>query len=302
MEVQISKNKIVRSFLMGRDKKRQLYRLYKKINNKRWRQSKKLFREYKTSPTNSEYHVPLDEGFKVINNSQTGAAIAETSLDVLASKNILAKKKEYKGKNFLITGNLNREDLQKNQIYLDFALNEHLLIEISRYLDEVPILSAIDVWYSPQVKTESFSGSQLFHCDWVAESQVKIFVYSTAVAIDDGPLTLINAKQSAVLRKKIGYSYNERVPDQLAEEFISKSDFIQCTGMKGTMVLCDTSKCFHFGSRVKQEGQPRIVTVFQYLRPSAIGIENPFFRNLPFKNLDQSKLSQLQKFVISGEC
>ena len=43
------------------------------------------------------------------------------------------------------------------------------------------------------------------------------------------------------------------------------------TGKSGDLLLCDTSSCFHFGSRLGNK--PRIILAFQYLTPFGFTID-----------------------------
>ena len=63
---------------------------------------------------------------------------------------------------------------------------------------------------------------------------------------------------------------------------VSRDKWIQLTGSKGTLVVCDTSSCFHFGGRARK-GE-RLVLEFHYTTSA------PFYYNkdtrLPRKRLE----------------
>jgi len=149
-----------------------------------------------------------------------------------------------------------------------FALRGDVIAAVSRYLGIVPRLGAISILHSDTVKTPPKS-SQLHHCDGDDVTQVKVFVYCTDVDRRSGPLTVLSAEHSAKVRKAAGYTYRDRLTDAQVEAVLGPGTDHPILGPAGTAAFVDTSRCFHFGSRVEESAPPRLVTMIQYQTPYA---------------------------------
>ena len=55
------------------------------------------------------------------------------------------------------------------------------------------------------------------------------------------------------------------------------------TGRAGTVAFADTSRCFHFGSRVSEGAPPRRMMLFQYLTPYAFEFESDHRAEAPLR-------------------
>ena len=60
------------------------------------------------------------------------------------------------------------------------------------------------------------------------------------------------------------------------------SDRTVLDGPRGTAHFVDTSRCFHFGSRVQAGAPPRQLVVFQYLTPYAFEFQEDHRREAPY--------------------
>ena len=143
-----------------------------------------------------------------------------------------------------------------------FALREDVLNAVSRYLGVVPFLSTISVLFSDVVEGAPTS-SQLHHCDGDDVTQVKVFVYCSDVDPRSGPLTLLPADDSQRVRRSVGYHYRQRLTDEQVAGVVGSGREVPILGPSGTSVFVDTSRCFHYGSRVAAEAPPRLVTMIQ---------------------------------------
>jgi hypothetical protein len=116
------------------------------------------------------------------------------------------------------------------------------------------------------------SASQLYHSDWADTRQIKLFVFCSDVTQEMGPLTVVAAQDSARIMHCIGYSWNKeryRVLDSEIDALVGPEEQYALTGREGSVALVDTSRCFHFGSRIASKAGKRCVAVFHYLRRSA---------------------------------
>jgi hypothetical protein len=170
---------------------------------------------------------------------------------------------------------------------------------VTAYLRVAPILSSIDVYYSRSVDRELMS-SQLLHCDGDDTRQIKIFVLCTRVDPSSGPLMLMRSNQSEALRRKLGYEYRNRVTDDEAVAALGELELTPVQGEPGTTVLADTSRCFHYGSRVDGIGESRLVAMFQYLTPYSFMLPRDYRRVAPFRQLADATSSRLERLVLGA--
>lgn len=166
------------------------------------------------------------------------------------------------------------QDYKSSSEEFKFVLNKHLIKIISQYLNCVPLLTHISLWYSPNLKIHEDS-SQFYHLDHEDYKQIKGFLYIYDVDDYSGPLNVIGAEQSCVIQKKINYKLNKkskRVCDKTIQTLKKelKIDEVIMNGKSGDLILIDTSNCFHFGSRLANK--PRYVLAFQYITPYAFVI------------------------------
>ena len=178
-----------------------------------------------------------------------------------------------------------------------FALREDVLNAVSRYLGVVPFLSTISVLFSDVVKGAPTS-SQLHHCDGDDVTQVKVFVYCSDVDPGSGPLTLLPADDSQRVRRSVGYQYRQRLTDEQVAGVVGSGREVPVLGPAGTAVFVDTSRCFHYGSRVAAEAPPRLVTMIQYQTPFSFMVPTHEQQTLAFRRLIGPQLSPLQRLVL----
>ena len=73
------------------------------------------------------------------------------------------------------------------------------------------------------------------------------------------------------------------------------------TGKSGDLVLCDTSSCFHYGSRLGNNPKPRLILAFQYVTPFSFSMDwNWKNSDIPFKNFN-FEINPLVKKVIGNQ-
>jgi hypothetical protein len=69
-------------------------------------------------------------------------------------------------------------------------------------------------------------------------------------------------------------------------------------GPAGTVAVVDTSRCFHYGSRVAEDASPRLVTVLQYLSPFSFRVSRDRKRAAPYGHVAQATSSALERLVL----
>jgi len=177
-----------------------------------------------------------------------------------------------------------------------FALREDVLAAVADYLGTAPVLAKVDVFYSGSVPGDPTS-SQLLHCDQDDTQQIKAFVLCSDVSEENGPLQVMDADDSRTLRKTLGYHFRDRVTGEEAERAMGPPQYASMVGPPGTVCLADTSRCFHYGSRVEEGAEPRLVAMVKWQRPFAFKMPRNVDRSGgPYASLarpDDSRLVQL---------
>ena len=248
-------------------------------------------------------HINIDEhqGFKIfdgleeLEHTADVIHIAKSEFSKLDIKSI-----DWNKKGHLYSGVLSKYNIDESSPIIKFALQERLINPIIKYFGFVPVLSYVGAWYSPGKLTEHTS-SQLFHCDQADVRQVKVFIHCCDITNEDGALNLIEAQQSKIIRRKIKYRWDDKsqcLPDDKVLSLVPKKDWIAQEGKEGTVALCDTSRCFHFGSRLNENSRDRLVMMFQFLSPFAFTLPWNVTDSLPFSNFDSGKFSKIEKKIL----
>lgn len=247
------------------------------------------------------FEIEQHNGFKALKGElyfPEVAGIVEQSLKIVHENNIDDIRRNKKEQ--LAVGLLKKETLTLDSPFVQFALRKDVIGAISKYLGIVPILHSVDVWYSKSTVSKEFKSSQLHHLDWDAETQIKIFIYAMEVPEDSGPLAVMEAASSEELRTKMHYRYEVRVTDAMAEKYIPVEKTHVMTGTKGDVIFADTSRCFHYGSRVKDDSHYRILSMIQYLPPQAFRMPLDYHKNSPYAFLSNKSLPEYQQMVLGA--
>ena len=194
---------------------------------------------------------------------------------------------------------LDASSLTLDSAMLRFGLREDVLSSVSHYLGVVPLLTTISVFHSDTVDGDPTS-SQLYHCDGDDVTQVKIFVYCTDVDVPSGPLTLLDAATTREVQRRTGYWYRHRLTDEQVRAAVGTPREHVIIGPTGTTVFVDTSRCFHFGSRVAPGASPRLAAMIQYQTPYSFMLPAAAETAAPFRRLANPSLSPLQRLVLGA--
>ncbi|MEM7394053.1 MAG: hypothetical protein AAF492_17065, partial [Verrucomicrobiota bacterium] len=140
-------------------------------------------------------------------------------------------------------------------------------------------------------------------CDWDAERQVKLFVVLSDITEDAGPFTLLQPDVSEKIRDQVRYRYgygHGQLPDEVVEKHRGDIEERILLGDAGTAALIDTSRCFHYGSRVGKGAPARIMAVFQFVPPTAYCLPLKFRRGAPYAHLATDDLPLWKQQVLGG--
>ena len=201
---------------------------------------------------------------------------------------------------FMAQGFLPSEDVGLDSPYMRFVLSDAVVAPVAAYLGIVPVLHLVDIWYSFHGDQPPTS-SQRWHLDSGDTTQIKVWIHCSDVAPESGPVTVMDASTSEELADRIDYDFGKghRVPDEQIFE-LGGSAVTPLEGPTGTVHFVDTSRCFHFGSRVAAGGTPRRVFVAQYLTPYAFRFKANHLERAPYRHLTGDCSSELERLVLGA--
>ena len=162
----------------------------------------------------------------------------------------------------LLTG----DDIRSHPALLEFALSEPLIHTVTDYLGTVPRLHDINLWLSPTV--DQLRSSHYYHLDKPEVRFIGAFLNVFDVGPDGGPLTILPADISATVERRTNYYHryilgtDTRIHDTEMANHIGEDDEIVCTGNSGDVNVLDASRCFHYGSRCRNDA--RVVLQIRY--------------------------------------
>ena len=218
------------------------------------------------------------------------ATVAAADMDV---------KRKTGHKTFLVSL-LNQSDLTLDSPFMRLALRPDIVSAVAGYLGVLPILDYINVLCSSHVQ-EPLSKSQLLHCDSDAETQVKIFVLCTEVTTENGRLVILGADSSRRLRARVTYRHNHRVTDEEAVAALGSLDDLHAiTGPPGTICCVDTSRCFHYGSRIAAPTGRRLVVLMRYITPWAFIMPPDYSQTARFRRLGAAASDPTTRAVLGA--
>tara|TARA_B100001093_G_C26849143_1_gene1024231 strand:+ start:3108 stop:3971 length:864 start_codon:yes stop_codon:yes gene_type:complete len=267
-------------------KKKTLKFINKTLNIRNYLLLKKKFIEKKEEFKNSIININNKEGFVFLNKKN---ALPENLLRNLENfcteRRISEIQNENNDKNFMI--NLLKEnDVQKIDGLLDFSLNKNIVNIASNYLNTIPFLAYIYLFYS--FPNNSVNSSQLFHCDTEDDSQLKLFFYLDDVDDNNGPFVFIPKNKSLEIMRKTKYQ-GKRLTDNQVYEHINRNEVIKFTGKKGSGLAIDTCGCLHYGSR--ENVKPRKLLMIQFTNHFAsLYYKSELSNFIDLSSLDKDKL------------
>ncbi len=182
------------------------------------------------------------------------------------------------------TFNYDENALVCNPLIRKLATNKLFLNIASKYFQSVPILSAINMWWSiPALNIDSAAG-QLYHFDMDRIKFLKFFIYLTEVDINNGPHCYVKGTHKLFSKKKLLNKGYQRISDSEIKQNYSKEDIKILIGDAGTIIVGDTS-CFHKG--LPPKNKKRLILEFEY--------SNSLF-GTPYK-----KISDISKKIVKAD-
>jgi hypothetical protein len=117
---------------------------------------------------------------------------------------------------------------------------------------------------------------------------------------------VLDAAGSRRLAKRTGYTFRtSRVSDEAVRDLVGAGPEdpvgTSLTGPAGAAAMVDTSRCFHFGSRVEAGAPPRKLVVFQYVTPFAFTFDDDHRREAPFRELAGPTSAERDRLVLGAD-
>ena len=125
------------------------------------------------------------------------------------------------------------------------------------YLGSRPTVDVVSMWWhTAYAKTPDSQAAQYFHFDMDRPKWLKFFIYLTDVETDNGPHTFVagSHKTNSIPENLLSKGYSRLLDEEVAEVF-DKSDFLEFTAPRGTIIAEDTrglhkGKHVHTGDRL----------------------------------------------------
>lgn len=161
---------------------------------------------------------------------------------------------------------LTEDDIRTHPSLINFATSPPLIHTIADYLGTLPRLHDINLLLSPVV--DQLRSSHHFHLDKPEVSYIGAFLNIFDVSPQGGPLTILPADSSKRVERRTNYirryvlGTDVRIKDHEMEAHIQKDEKVVLTGKAGDVQVLDTSRCFHYGSRCRNEA--RVVLQIRY--------------------------------------
>lgn len=244
--------------------------------------------------------VDHDAGFSIHAPGMFDTAdVVRCAVDTVMESDI-ERKKQKANKPFMMRL-LDQASFTLDSSILRFALQREIVAIASAYLGVVPVLQFANVFISTATGADLVK-SQLYHCDSDDVEQMKVFVLCEAVTAEMGPLTILRADDSEVLRIRSAYRFNTRLTDaQVGELLGGRPSETALIGPAGTTAFIDTSRCFHYGSRIDDPAVRRIIVLLQYVTPLAFVLPEEDFRSgARFRTLDAPDLDPVTRLVLGA--
>jgi hypothetical protein len=248
--------------------------------------------------------IPEDKGLLVVppGTIAEAARVVESATELIDSIGHERLVRKYNKRNDTMSRGFLPDDARElSSPYMRFALSEHVVGPVTAYLGVVPILCDFDVWYSPPAE-DAPRNAQQWHLDGDDTTQVKVWIHCHDIAPESGPLTALNAARSEAFAEEISYdsSVEYRIPDEKVDAFIAGDELTPFVGPPETVDFVDTSRCFHFGSRVAPGAPARRVYYAQYVTPYAFKFPQDHREEAPLRDLASESSSELEALLLGA--
>lgn len=177
------------------------------------------------------------------------------------------------------------------------AVHPRIIKPFADYVGVIPLLHAAQLMYSPNHRLVQGT-SQFYHLDGQDVKSLQVFVYLHDVTEENGPLTLVSAAETERIANALGYRKAgglRRISDDAIAKFVDVRHNVHVlTGEKGSVLVFDGDRCFHFGSR--KATKPRRILHYAYLSPFAFTLPRRWWKR--FDHLVPDEAPEWQRSVV----
>ncbi len=157
-----------------------------------------------------------------------------------------------------------------DNIFVRFALQKGVIALLSEYLGELPRLMDVLLTYSLPTD-EPLAYSQLWHRDYDDVRTVKLFAYLTDVnELADGPFTFLKGPSS----DRVGFARRSHLADEEFFRRAPRDGVAEVRAPRLSAFVCETSRCYHMGSRV-HAGHARLMYTATFISSPNVYPEGP---------------------------
>jgi hypothetical protein len=198
------------------------------------------------------------------------------------------------------------EDIHTYPSWLDFVTSSAVLATVTDHLKTIPVLSktrppGVRFMESNQNLDPdppgAFGDSQLYHLDLHDSPLVYVIVLIEDVTPECGPWFFLPASVSDRAAKALGYQKRGsryRITDEEMYRVVDPAEAIEFAYPKGTVLFIDSSRCFHYGSRLSYK--PRLQLMYTYTSVCRCDFSQTFMPAFPYPV--KKRDSRLRKMVL----
>jgi hypothetical protein len=149
---------------------------------------------------------------------------------------------------------------------VDFCTSSDVISVVSHYLQCIPALSTtlpsgirfVESNAEFDDQPERAKDSQLYHIDYYSLPNVYVLVLLEDTTFEHGPWTFLPRSVSQRVREEAGYweaGRDYRMSDEEVFAHADRTDVIEFSYPRGTVLFIESSGCMHFGSRDSQKAR-----------------------------------------------
>lgn len=155
-------------------------------------------------------------------------------------------------------------------------LNKVFLKIVSLYFKTYPVIHSARHVKTNSTHIKKYYSSMNWHLDNHHNKMIKIILLTSDVNIQSGPLCFVNKNISKIIKQNLYFK---------APIYFTDDEMLNCytnfqneinifTGKKGDILILDTSKCFHMGSRNANEREQFFITYSEILTNDLNSLKN----------------------------
>lgn len=218
------------------------------------------------------------------------AAFDCASSEKLSHVDVIGEHQESAHKQFwlrLLDSEVTNGAFDADNIFVRFATQPKFIEFLCAFMGRTPQLMDVLLTYSRPTDAK-LAYSQLWHRDHDDVQTLKIFVYLTDVlSVSHGPFTFLPGPAS----DRVGFQFKSHMDDEVFHSKASEKDVVELRAPKLTVFACETSRCYHMGSRV-QPGAFRLLYTATFIKPPSLFPRklSRFRANRPLGDVERSVL------------